>query len=134
MCLDTVASKEELGNWKKGQGKYVKVYKACEGCSAWEASMLLFEYLSGWNTAVGIKIEGRCEYESGFHCFTAKEDAVAWAIGGEEVVSAYIPSEDVIAMGRQGFSMENKWHDCQVVVSRTIYMPKFPETVAEEPK
>ena len=134
MCLDNVASKEKLDAWKAKQGKYVKVYKICRNYRRRWLSRFDFAYLkfrAGWNKD---KNEGILSvyclpdiYPAGFHCYLSAGSALfkteQWY---ESCITAYVPTKDVVAKGSQDRH--------RVIVSRRIYMPKYPETVAEKPK
>ncbi len=130
MCLETVASKEELEKWKAKKGKYVKVYKAClRPGTKWEAWAMTHFYKCGWNKdRKRRKIKDyrtpASSYPTGFHCHLTKTAARLWSCS--TIIVAYVPTDSIVAMGTQG--------GYKTIVSRSIYMPEFPETVAEMPK
>ena len=137
MCLETVASKEELEKWKARKGKYVKVYKVCrEGWwrkGWWEAVCRGKKFYGGWNMVAFpqgriVCLSTRKRYPVGFHSFIRKSSAREWFgfMSGREVVTAYVPTKSIRAIGKQDGR--------RVIVSTRIYMPKYPEVVAEVPK
>jgi hypothetical protein len=126
MCLDTVATKEELEKWKANKGKYVKVYKSCNyrSISGYWCSGIYwtYQFKAGWNKDhKKRKIEGK--YQTGFHCHLTRKAAESW---GGLIVTAYVPTAKIVAIGKQDGYV--------TLVSRHIYMPKYPERVAEKPK
>ena len=134
MCLDSVNQEKSVKQYIRRQQQagveYVKVYKFCEHPHGRERSWIAFYRYSKFHSKLNIckdqfslyiqkaGVTG-CHYPVGFHSYFDLPD-------GGNIVTCWVPVDSIVAIGHQGGG--------RVVVSKKIYMPKYPAREIECPK
>ena len=133
MCMDFANQEKSVRQFirrkQKAGVEYVKVYKRCFRSSGDKKSWLAFYHRFKFRSKLNIckdqfdlgNHKNTCRaYSVGFHSYL-KSPSSCDAV----LVTCWVPVDSIVAIGTQ---------DCEkVIVSKKIYMPKYPECVAECP-
>ncbi len=136
MCLDIVnqekSVKQYIRRHQQAGVEYVKVYKFCELPHGRERSWIAFYWYTKFSSKLNVckdqfnlriqKGSGAGSvYPVGFHSYFKSPTC-----GSRHIVTCWVPLDSIVAIGYQGGE--------RVVVSKKIYMPKYPAREIECPK